>query len=322
MSTTYDIYSKPWTDHSTGEWLVTLTGHSSNFLQAAIPTFISIVAPYFWIIIKRNWCHFSYRRSLATNEPYVFFRRQKQVFLQNSAADLLTPWSGIKMWWSWKKVHLPHAFRRTLPIPVVSFLFFVAWTAAGILAGKIWSSNGNGLVKPSTCGHLIFKDDSDRVLFLRQGSSSTIAAEVYVRQCYNSSTPGSSQCQTLPNQTISYQTNDATCPFASPSLCNFTNAVPIELDTNDIDSQAGFGVNAPLHDRFTYRKRTTCSPIHSGDFAEVVNANETADASLWPNDTQLYRYNFGSILDGVNPEGWTFEYSSWAPSDGGIYDLA
>lgn len=220
---------------------------------------------------------------------------------------------------AWRKGNFRGQLFRTGPLLIVAIVFFCAWQVIGVVSFFIWQATPPpvALIRSSSCGYNILDGPAAELAFRRVGLSETIQAETYVTQCYGSSASGA--CDVFANQSLAYNTSDGACPFESTDICISTNSTPIKLDSGLIDSHIGLGINAPPKDRVTYQKVTTCSPIHSTQFAEIVDANTTDEAYFWPPDTQLQQFYYGPIR-GVNAS-YTFEYSTWAPVDGFGYDL-
>lgn len=80
------------------------------------------------------------------------------------------------------------------------------------------------------------------------------------------------------------------------------------MDTGHIDSHEDLGINAPVSERVTYRKVTTCAPLHTKGHAEMVNGS-TTDGEL-PGDT-IWHYFYGPV-EGTNTltANWTYAYNT------------
>jgi hypothetical protein len=320
MSINYTIYtSHIWREHGSNKLLLTLQGSASGALQAIIPLWISIVGPLCWILIQYPWFQWSNRRGIRNNRPDPYYYRQKQVLLRNSTGNLgtiLTSFNLFKTWWKygfWK------ALKRTGPLCLIAVLFWLFWQIAAIVSFYIWQTSPPtvGLVRGGVCGYNILAGPNAETSYRRSGLFETVQAETYVNQCYGASSSG--VCNVYAERKISYHGSDTTCPFTTADICITTNSKPYRLETALIDSHTDLGINAPPHDRVAYQKINTCSPIHSTRFAQVVNANETAEFYYWPPNTRLQRFFYGPIR-GANFT-YTFEYSDWAPLDNHPYDI-
>lgn len=321
MSGNYSFNTgRVWVDHSDGRHILTLRTAAAGALQAWIPIWISLVGAASWILIKRLWYHQRFRRDRGKIQQSLF-ERQEQVLLRNSAGDLGTFWDAFSLWRTWRKSR--HCtFRHVAPIMIGGILFWACWQVAGIVSFYIWQSRvpDVGLIHSPNCGYLVLNSSGDTLPFRSIGLSQTILAETWVSQCYTNSSQQSGACNLYPQQALGFKKiTGVACPFASPSICISTNSTPHQMDTGPINSHSDLGINAPPNERITYRKNTTCSPVHGSPFAQVVNSNETDEADLWPADTVLQRYFFGPV-NGSN-ETWTFEYNTWAPLDGIGYQI-
>jgi hypothetical protein len=144
----------------------------------------------------------------------------------------------------------------------------------------------------------------------------TITAAGYARNCYNNAQNPLS-CNIYVTSQIPWSSNpNATCPFSS-GMCLFSNTAAFEMDTGPLDSHKVFGLNGPKLQRVTYRKVSTCAPIHKTGFARLEN--DTVTISGVPSIAQFVRYYFGS--NGAVASDWTYEYPIHAILDGFGYQL-
>ncbi len=338
MSADYTIYTgHVWREYGSNKLILTLQGTGAGALQAAIPLFITIVGPMTWILIKYPWYQISIRRQqnlasyprwyhrLFRRQPrtrfYPLYTQQRNVLLRNSAGDLGTVAEVFNLFTSWRKPSYGRPLRKSCLLFSVSFMFWTAWQVAGVVSFYIWQNTVPSVVltRSSACGYSLMSGPAAELPFRRIGLSQTILAETYVSQCYGSSPSNSGACGVYAATSINFTSNDTDCPFSSQDICITTNSTPFQLDSGPIDSQNDLGINSVPSDRVTYRKVTTCSPIHSTRFARIIWANETSEKSLWPSDTRLQQFYFGPIT-GANVT-WTFQYSEWAPGDGFGYDI-
>ena len=319
MSSNYTIYTgHVWTEFGTNKWILTLDGRQAGVLQSIIPIFISLVGPLTWIMVKYPWFRKSVLRKQRSRPFKPYYYRQKQVLLRNSAGDMGTFFDVAGLFRAWHKNNIRGQLWRTGPLLVVALLFFCAWQVIGVVSFFIWQTTPSvALIRSPSCGYNVLDGPAAELPFRRIGLSQTIQAETYVTQCYGSSSSGA--CNVFAKQALSYNSSDKVCPFESSDICISSNSTPIQLDSGLVDSHADLGINAPPKNRVAYQKVTTCSPIHSTRFAQIVSANATDEASFWPPDTQLQQFYFGPIKE-VNAS-YTFEYSDWAPLDGFSYDL-
>ena len=81
----------------------------------------------------------------------------------------------------------------------------------------------------------------------------------YARSCYASEGTGRTwqDCSTFPVSKLPITLTNTSCPFEA----QFCTAPSIQLDTDLMDSDLAFGINAPPKNRVKYRKVTSCAPI-------------------------------------------------------------
>lgn len=136
-------------------------------------------------------------------------------------------------------------------------------------------------------------------------------AASYAQNCYASDDSSSAlQCGTFVRKRLpsSVDTN-ASCPFASPICKN--NVGNMLLDTGYLDSHDDLGLNAPLDQRFQYRRTLHCAPITTQGYTMTWNKSS---------DQSYTRYYYGDAVAGFN---WTYFYSNDAfqglgPANGGV----
>lgn len=136
----------------------------------------------------------------------------------------------------------------------------------------------------------------------------TILARSYARSCYQQDS-GPADCSVYPRAQLPYSSTLTTCPFGfDPS--GEISCIPgakgaLQLDTDLLDSNDYFGINAAKHNRVLFRKRLTCSPIRIHDY--VVSLNDT-DLGY-----PILQYNMGYVSGGN--DNWTFAYDAHASLD-------
>jgi hypothetical protein len=321
MSGNFSIYTGyPWTDYTDGRLILTLPSSPSGALQAIIPLYIALLAPFSWVIIKRIWYHLSVHCENG-HAPVLLLHRGEDRLLRNSAGGLTMSRDAISVWRRSRQPTALPSLRLSLMF-VVGVLFWTFWQVAAILSFYIWQGKVTNLalIRSPYCGFLLFDNNKELTAFVSTELGQTILAETWVSQCYGDPSSTSSACSLYPAQSINFEVNSkAECPFTSSDICVATNSSPHQMDTGPINSHFGLGINAQETDRITYRKNTTCSPVHAKLFGQTVNANETSEASDWPPDTVLQRFFFGPIISPSVP--WTYEYNTYAPLDGFGYEI-
>lgn len=334
-------YNGLWWDYTSNSLILTLSGKKAGALQAAIPIAVTFVGAQIWPIIRIIFYHLHRRRtppkSSAQTEDYQGYLQQRRVILRNAPSGISLFFQLCSQTLRWRSfIHRSpggqpkeHGFRYPTPaIMVVCLIHFAGWIIAGVFVSYLWTAGyvtQQALARGSNCGILSlnnFTDLNQQRLFEVVNNNQTLAGDQYVKQCYTDTPSSSASCAYFPQKRLEFNQSDAECPFDISNNCITANSTPIAMDSNYIDTSENLGVNADFKDRIYFRKLTTCSPISSKDYAVYVNANETAEASLWPPNSTLYRYYYGNIPgNGTFATNWTFEVSDWKPSDGYAYDL-
>ena len=328
-----------WTDHSRSDLrLKTYTGTASASLQAALPIFAAFVAAQTWSIVRLLIWHISYRRQ---GKRFLCWRRlpifkgcaeQQAIIIRNSSGGLLLFNGLVRHWWHWRRWFLRRRAPYHVCFPFVTLLIcvlhFSGWIVAGVMVGQIWSSSSQDqALLRGTCGDIAFSDPTNTTqdfAYRALNNNYTTAADEYVRQCYVDDVLPTSSCSYLPQRRINFTEGVAACPFLGDGTC-LQSTSPYTLDSQYIDSSDDLGINAPIQDRFYFRKQTTCSPISSAGRAVVVSYNQATDTQEWPSDTRLYRFYYGTLVgnDSSNSylSNWTYEFSSWKPEHNLQYDV-
>ncbi|KAI9890825.1 MAG: hypothetical protein M1814_003609 [Vezdaea aestivalis] len=258
------IYTGFWTNWSKDSIhgaTLTLPGRQAGFLGAFLAIFVSATGGQFWKIA----CFVIHqaRAGRKRGDAGDLFHRQTQVIFKNSGSSITTMWDFFS---------LPFDFRgqRLTRILKCIFLGFVALTnlaafaTASILTSQITKVPGNTtLVYSKNCGYATFPSGFDpsfskilRVMRLAESAAN------YARECYGA-VYNPIQCNTYPRSQIQYATTkNVPCPFAA-NRC--INNLSVAFDTGHINTHDVFGINAPKHERITYRRVTTCAPINLDD---------------------------------------------------------
>ena len=319
MSGNYSIYTGYiWTEYTSGNHILTLSHAAAGVLQSTIPIWITFVGSACWNIVMRLYYHCLFLQDKdAITLPAS--KWQTHLMIRNSAGDftiLGEAFSFLKSW-GWRG----RIWRRILPITFLSLFYWATWTVWGIVSFYIWQDRVPlvGLIKSPNCGYLAFNNTQSTVPFRSTGVSQTILAETWVSQCYGETSTDSAACNLYPSQSLNViPTDEVKCPFTSPDICITTNSTPHQMDSGLINSHFDLGMNAPPSERVSYRKVTTCSPVHTTPFAQVLFANQTDEAAYYSSDTVLQRFFFGPIN---NYTAYTYEYNTWAPWDGFGYQI-
>lgn len=222
------------------------------------------------------------------------------------------------IWYWWKFAKRP--FRRSLPLAFFALLNLVVFAVAGVFSSQVTKAAGDEtLVVSPNCGYWAADNGTSQQNLFAQSSKTlndTITAASYARTCYGG-LQDPLQCDIYTQPQIKWTTNhNASCPFAT-GVCYFSNTAAYEMDTGPIDSHDVLGINAPVRDRITYRKVTTCAPIHTRGFATQFNATGEPGTPGRQGDV-IERLWYGPIVEVSN---FTFQYNEHAVMDTFGYSL-
>ncbi|KAI9813762.1 MAG: hypothetical protein M1827_003552 [Pycnora praestabilis] len=303
----------PWINWSHGAVTgatITLSSRGGAFLTAFLALFVGITGGQLWRIIS-----YTIHQLNAGPEPKDGMHHQKQAILRNTSSPIGAAYELARLvpaWWKLAK----RPFWRAVPLILLALTNLIAFGVAGIFSSEVTKAAGNEtLVVSPNCGYWKITDESiaGNPAFQAKVLNDTITAASYARACYGT-TDNPLQCSSYTKQQIPWTTNNnASCPFAS-GMCYYSDTAAFEMDTGPIDSHVMLGINAPKQDRVSYRKVTTCAPLHGKGFSEAWNATGGIGAS----GDVFQRLFFGPI---VNVSNYTYQYNTHAAIDGFGYEL-
>jgi hypothetical protein len=271
------LTSTPWNDYSRQHSLtLTLPESQGKQLLSFTAAFIStIVGGAIWVIVV--YITFQVR---AGQPPHSVIHHQLQVFLRNSASPLITVWNCIQLLVAWRGTKKLHKYwNAVLACSVVSVLALtvsLGFLAASVFSSEITNKVGNHvLIRSDDCGMWdISEAPTDNSLPLSNYQSitqdRTNIADAYARACYHSNSTNPT-CNNLVTRELTWTSNhNATCPFRS-GTCILGDTAAFSMTTDAIDSHMSLGINSPPNGRITYRRITTCAPMHTANYTAVVN---------------------------------------------------
>ncbi|KAI8626174.1 hypothetical protein F5Y19DRAFT_466563 [Xylariaceae sp. FL1651] len=270
---TYPVYVGVWTNWSQGRVLgarITLDQQGANLLIAFVAFYITLVTSSTWRIacFVLHW-YYSSRRS----RDALHHQRQRS--------------------------RAKNVYSRLLPaIAYVTFLV-VGFTLAAGFSSKV-AVDDQVLISSPHCGMWTIPEDTP-VDIIQAVVSSAISQELdaavnYAQQCYLPSQSFTTlNCGTFVQNHVNTTVKlNATCPF-DQSICSSQDS-NIELDTGYLDTHKIFGLNAPLRERFLWRKKVRCAPLRtdgfSSSFTDSLNQSYT-------------RYSYG---DNLSEKGINYTY--------------
>lgn len=140
----------------------------------------------------------------------------------------------------------------------------------------------------------------------------SIVAASYAKACYSGSQDPLA-CSKFPVPSISWTSDgNATCPFES-GTCLYGDTAAFQAVSKQIDSHHDLGINAPPAGRILLEKTTTCAPLHTKGFAEIVNASSDPDGFGRDSDIIL-KYYYGELLGVTNITYWYNDHASFDQS--------
>ncbi|KAM5351188.1 hypothetical protein ACJ41O_003911 [Fusarium nematophilum] len=307
MSSEARVYEGFWTDHDhdglSGARL-TLDAYNATLLIAFIAIFVTICGDRMWSTVR-----FVLHQLRAGAESPGEDDEHLQLLIVHSAMPGVA-WDAMKLMLTTIRQGNRRDVNRTRDVAVLAFLAlfnFAAWTAAAVLSALVAGSGGPLIYVSPDCG--FYADPSEAISFTPAAGfearllNSTRIADEYVQTCYNTSTSSNSLCQQFVQQEIRWTGKpNATCPFASGMCLGGDNAA-FEMDSGMIDSHATLGLNAAKENRVLYRRKSTCTPVVTGDpYAELI-------PGLYPGEEYaLYHYG-GTVLSTFN---YTYLLSTYA----------
>ncbi|KAI9741904.1 MAG: hypothetical protein M1834_000293 [Cirrosporium novae-zelandiae] len=308
------IYTGPWINWDKGILAgstITLSSRDAGLLTAFLGIFVTVAGGQLWRILS-----FIIHQSRASQGPQDGLHHQHQNIFRNTSSPGGASWQFTQLsiyWWS----HAQRPVIRSLPWALLGILYVGAFGLAGVFSSEVTKAAGNErLVRSPNCGYWGVNPSQSYESQLAFGAkilNDSITAAAYARSCYDQA--NSLQCNIYAQKQILWTSNqNASCPFAKDT-CIYGDTAAYEMDTGPIDSDKVLGINAPRHERITYRKKTTCAPLRTGKYATKINATE--DDGAYPGDT-LYRWWMGPIADVQN---YSYEYNLHTAVDSVAYGI-
>ncbi|THX66567.1 hypothetical protein D6C98_02783 [Aureobasidium pullulans] len=306
MSSPVQVSTGIWTDWSLGQvqgLTVTLRSQDAALLTAFIAIYIQIASSGSWKIVQ--FIIHQIRASKQNDDEDALFHQQ-QIILRNSSSPLSALTDLLSMAWAWRR--FAASFKRSIVLVLLASVHFAAFAIASLYSSRISSlSSQHMLVESSNCGTWSFSGDFQDEDVQSRIINETITAAAYARGCYSSNrTDG--QCGGYVNSRLPWTAySNAACPFPTGRCRGDTGAY--SMDTGPLESFRALGINSKPSDRVTYRKVTTCSPIHVDSFEKLEQTsspNGTLPVDrlyLGPSAFGLleytYQYAVESVRDGI-----------------------
>ncbi|KAK4501036.1 hypothetical protein PRZ48_006842 [Zasmidium cellare] len=301
------VYEGVWYNHAAQELVLTLRPAAAGFLEAALVTFVHLVAAATWPI----WRYILY--SIRQTSTQDVFHAQRQVAIRNSNTAANAAGQMLKMMFGWRKYKV-HSFARGFVYLVICVAVFILWTICGLYAPYIYTRTSTDVLLagsdicgyPSTPGGASTQSLEMFTLNAAANVDGMRAADAYVQQCYGKNGSDlATKCNAYPHRSLNFTTSDGECPFGdNGSACISVNSTVMKIDTGYLDSSRDFGINLGHEYTIQYRKVSTCSPIHTNGFVKVVNTTGTPLAADYLEGTVLFQYMYGPQFD----YNFTYQY--------------
>ena len=315
------IYTGHWINWSHGLVLgstITLSDRNGGLLTAFLGIFVTIAGAACWKIMS-----YALHQSRCSQNFEDGLHHQQQAIFRNDSTAGGAAWQMTQLMWYWRKNAL-RPFLRTFPFVLLALANMALFGLAGIFSSEVTKAAGNEtLLRSPSCGFLNLNSslgyggsDSKELLTASTAldSNDTLAASTYARACYGNTQNGLG-CNQYVQQQIPFTVNqNASCPF-SDDLCLYGAFSAFAMDSGLIDSNDMLGINAPKADRIQLRKVTTCSPINTKGYANLVNVTNSSQIAF---GDAIEEFFFGEIA-GV--QNYTYSYNEHSLVDDYGYSL-
>ena len=326
MSQYTQAYVGFWVDWSKGRVLgatLTLSDRQATFLTSGLALFVSLAGSQLWEIVK-----YVIYRLRARDTPHDTIFHQQQAMLRNcSSAETVLGLLSIS--WVWRS-RRTQPFRRCLLLLIIAGAHTGSIITASICSANVAMQDAGVLTQSPTCGLWSISQNNTEAAELAQdgywpeyidymtdfqANAIRSASDVTTCTWFNSTDPASSvtladQCEVSTGR-IKWQnvTYDAPCPFA-PEMCNHNLTTgAFKLDSGLVNSDSGFGINAPPSDQVTLRRVLTCAPLETRAFATEY-IHEDWDAP----EKALKYYTYGQSYRNATTNNFTSWISNYTSS--------
>lgn len=310
------IHTGWWINWSHGAVLgstLTLSAGQGGLLTAFLAIFVSAAGAACWSISS-----FALHQYRARPKFQDALHHQQQLIFRSNITPGLAFWQLTQLIYYWQS-QARNPLRRTLPLAILALLNLLLFALAGVFSSEVTKAPGKeALIRSRDCGSMTWRNDLEiqleLSLYTSQVLNESTNAAAYARACYSSS-PNPLLCNQYTTQHIPWKVNrNASCPFKD-DICVFGPTAALELDTGPLDSHDVLGINAPVEDRITYRKVTTCAPLHTRNY--VTEWNDTNPTHIAYGD-KFARYWYGAM---VGLSNYTFDYNQHTAVDNIGYSL-
>lgn len=290
------VHTGFWTNWSRGAILgatLSLDHQNGGLLTAFLALFVTATGACCW----RIFC-FVLHSFLSTPRPRDGLYHQQQAILRNTTSGVGGIYKLLAAALAWRRA-ADRAYARILPLLAATALVTSGFAVASIFSSRISTLTGNEvLLNGDKC--IITQDlyDTDLGTGLLQVNpwiSGTITtASTFTEQCYRDK-GASEDCKSFVRATLPVNIErTADCPFHG-GIC-LSNTSNLRIDTGPMNSHNDFGINAPPHDRFTYRMITHCAPIKTDGYHVLEPAASDNDGC-----EGIHNFYYGEDTDSQSP---------------------
>jgi hypothetical protein len=220
--------------------------------------------------------------------------------------------------WAWRHKARRPFVRLLLPL-ALSIVCLFGFAVAGIFSALISSAIGDevlllgnncsqlGFAPWQAFGNMSWEDYS--LPIMTQAAQEMQNAANYVLQCYSQTTSKGLGCNTYVRSHLPHTINmNAPCPF-DEKICKSKDR-NLLLDTGYLDSHSDFGINAPIKERFLYRRVMQCAPLVTEGYKRHVNISRQQSVTTYHysqisqlrNTTVTYQYSNDIAADPLNQQ--------------------
>lgn len=264
---------------------LTVNAHVASILSPALALIISIAGSQLWRLFQ-----FGLHQSRATQGEKNFLFHQQQVTLRNTATDLNTLWRLLRLAFAWRRHSDIRVFWESFPLLLWTSLHLTLIILIGLFSSWLLEAPDYVLSRSQWCGQydqnfinqVYYGPYTDDVLaetfaYSNYKNSRFAVAQQYLDVC-STSFEG---CDVLITNDLPYNrtVTSGACPFAD-SICH-PNADTITFDTGYLSSASKLGLNAPAHDRVSFRMQAKCAPLDDAAHVtgwQLINATSNLPA--------------------------------------------
>ncbi|KAG9231184.1 hypothetical protein BJ875DRAFT_487262 [Amylocarpus encephaloides] len=317
------IYIGIWTDYDRGAVLgkvLTLPTRTATILVTTLAILVTIMANRSWKIWRFLLHHLLHHSQGRTIEHSTV--KQQQVVLRNSETAGGAIVSLIELTLKCRRDGRPlSAVASRLPLILFGLVHWMTFIALGILTSQINVGRIVRSAETTGCGLWL---PSDSLSGLENTLTSnglivnaTLAADNYVRNCYNNESSRISECNKFVERVIPQFSEMVQCPFRDKEICSLPDKEAIAFTSGNI-SFSDLGLNSRFARMLSVRRRTVCSPIALEPFLYDDEANQAALKSLGHDrmdEPELHAYAYTLDHQGQNLTG------IYRRHEAGDYDL-